>query len=349
MKIVPRPLQKAYVFSLAGFLAFMGHQLVADEDLEISLESAAIVEEASVEEIIVPELPIVEPAEKVIPRTGCEMVYDFSLESLIPTSVTQELIDQNPRWTEYGRFLRAFRWDQVFSCIEKQYGIEEGILPGLAMQESYGEPLQVREQDGGVGLFMFQPGTAQHYWLYTDGVSDATGQDSAHGERMEDVVEDYNRNYRSLSRVDERFDVRKSAQAAAMYLVELFNRYGNWDEALSAYNEGIPSRNPGESAHVQGVRAFQQTYLQNRRVFAGEAEQSEQLFSFVRVNEENDFVFTYNPDEKDTVETVASMFNQWNDDFGGYFMPARESDVVDSRRRLVGEMPDEVFILVGLP
>ncbi len=172
----------------------------------------------------------------------------------------------SPAVTMQGKFERTYRWDRILDEIEEKYGLPYGILKGLAMRESYGDPLRLNESnDGGAGLFMFQPRTAKHYGLKVYGNSDRSSADKDHGEDLRKLVEKYNYDYEKLAEIDERFDVRKSAEAAAKYLKEDFKRYGSWDKALSAYNQGKPAPNASETHHVKAVNAYTEYYNQRDR------------------------------------------------------------------------------------
>ena len=95
------------------------------------------------------------------------------------------------------------------------------------MRESYGDPLRLNEsRDGGAGLFMFQPRTAKHYGLKIHGTSERSSADRGHGEDLHKLVEENNYDYSKLAVIDERFDVKKSAEAAARYLKDDYKKYG---------------------------------------------------------------------------------------------------------------------------
>lgn len=96
-----------------------------------------------------------------------------------------------------------------FPLIERQ--LEEKELPlelrCLPILESALNPNAVSKSNA-VGLWQFMPGTAKDCGL------------------------------RMNSQVDERKDIHQSTHAALGYLRYLFNRFGNWELALAAYNSG---------------------------------------------------------------------------------------------------------------
>lgn len=167
----------------------------------------------------------------------------------------------HPYETTQGKFERTYRWDRTIDGIEEKYEIPSGKLKALIMRESGGDPLKLNDSnDGGVGLAMFQPGTARDMGLKVYGNSNTSGVDKKHGEEMRRLVKEYNHNYEELSQIDERFDVEKSAEAAAKYLKKNYLKYGSWDKALSAYNQGRPAPNASETKHVKAVNKYEKYY-----------------------------------------------------------------------------------------
>jgi hypothetical protein len=164
-------------------------------------------------------------------------------------------------WSDYGRFVRTYRWHKAIEKAENRYRIEKNLLAGLIMQESMGNPLELNSgDDGGAGLMMFQPGTAREYGLRTFGSSTATGRDNQHGKSLRRLVELKKYSYSDLSKIDERFSVEKSVNAGAKFLSVLYNRHQSWDKAISAYNRGKPAFFPSATKHVRLVRHFQGEY-----------------------------------------------------------------------------------------
>jgi hypothetical protein len=172
-----------------------------------------------------------------------------------------------PYWTEQGRFQRTYRWDETLDQVEKKYDIPKGLLKGLAMRESYGDPLKLNSgKDGGAGLYMFSPGTGYAYGLKVSGNPKNTGVDKKNGERLRKLIAINKNDYKKMGKIDERFDVRKSSEAAAQYLKHEYDKYHSWDKALSAYNQGKPAPNAKDTKHVKAVTEYQKYYNKHDKI-----------------------------------------------------------------------------------
>jgi len=202
------------------------------------------------------------PLTNVIQRTKWKRADNVDYSGLSFNAVDPEIIRSTSHSSDYGRFLRTYRWNQYIEKAEVGYNIPRGLLAGLIMQESYGNPLQLNSgNDGGAGLMMFQPGTARAYNLKVYGNSTKTGRDKVHGLAMRNLVKLNNYNYEKLAALDQRFHVARSIDAGARFLSDLYNKHRSWDDALSAYNRGTPAMLPQTTQHVRRVRYFQRQYL----------------------------------------------------------------------------------------
>lgn len=99
----------------------------------------------------------------------------------------------------YAR-VQEWRVKLNLDAVEDKYGLPRGILPALMAQESQGNP-NARSHAGASGLFQFMPGTAKHFKI-------------------------------------DPLNPEQSADAAAKYLSRLYKEFGDWGDALRAYNGG---------------------------------------------------------------------------------------------------------------
>ncbi|MDR3027253.1 MAG: tape measure protein [Acinetobacter sp.] len=118
-----------------------------------------------------------------------------------------------------------------FENIESKYGILPGLLSGIHMQESRGNANAVgpmTKYGTAKGGFQFLDDTAKRFKL--------TGSDV--------------------------FDLGKSAEAAAKYLQILYQKFGSWDKAISAYHAGEGNVEKGTKIgpvnrqYVQNVKGY---------------------------------------------------------------------------------------------
>ena len=189
-----------------------------------------------------------------IAGTGVYSVYSM-LQHPENSSVVVE--DCPERETLEGKFCRTYKYDDVISSAEKRYSIPNGLLAGIAMVESYGDPLQLNhEDDGSAGLFQLETDVAKEKGLvvYDEG-----------GVKLRMLVEKKGYNVAELKRYDDRFDVKKSTETAAHYLHDLHNDmakrqkhdrrlagHDTWDLAVAAYKVG-PDNVAGYFSNSQGV------------------------------------------------------------------------------------------------
>jgi hypothetical protein len=165
--------------------------------------------------------------------------------------------------TEDGRFLRTYKWDSVLDTLEQKYAIEPGTLKGIMMHESKGDTLALNDNDeGSGGAFMIMPGIAKKYGLKVFENSRTTRADYDYGKKLRNFINRNKRNPNKITEVDERFNFKKAADAAAHYLRDEYDIHGSWDDALSVFNKGRPAffYRSANTPYVKSVRNFQDEY-----------------------------------------------------------------------------------------
>lgn len=101
---------------------------------------------------------------------------------------------------------RASRWFPVIEPVLKQYNIPDDFKY-LAVVESNLE--NVVSSAGATGYWQFIKSAAKQYGLEVN------------------------------DEVDERYHIEKSTEAACKYLLDAFNKFGNWTMAAASYNAGV--------------------------------------------------------------------------------------------------------------
>ena len=139
-----------------------------------------------------------------------------------------------------GKYLKTLKYAADINSAEKEYGIPSGLLAGLVMHESGGNPRAVSRVGAG-GLTQLMPATAKELgakvWWY--GSEDKLPVKSvAYGDSLSALVKMYKKNSKELAKMDERFNPRKNIYEGAEYFRRLYNQLGDWDLALKAYNVG---------------------------------------------------------------------------------------------------------------
>lgn len=149
-------------------------------------------------------------------KIGIEMIKlaDISAKMKDDENAKAEAIkEQNKQLKEQGKALKVNAQVQAnaakynFTDIEKKYGLLNGMLSGIHMQESKGNGNAIGPMTKfgtAKGGFQFLDDTAKRFGLKGDDV----------------------------------FDIGKSADAAGQYLQYLYKKFGDWEKAISAYHAG---------------------------------------------------------------------------------------------------------------
>lgn len=134
--------------------------------------------------------------------------------------------------TNIGDVQRTYRWKPVIEAVERKYGIPRGVLGGLVMQESYGDPLQPNATgDGGIGLVHTQGTTAKILGLHIYGNS-YNDHDPKHGKQLDRMFDDCGYVIECVAENDDRAHPLKNLDAIARYMLQGYRAHGNWDAAI---------------------------------------------------------------------------------------------------------------------
>lgn len=160
---------------------------------------------------------------------------------------TKAIEEQNKQLKEQGKALQvnakvqanAVKYD--FAAIEKKYGLLNGLLSGIHMQESRG--------NGNAIGPMTKYGTAKGGFQFLDTTAKRFGL------KGNDV-----------------FDIGKSADAAGQYLQYLYKKFGDWERAISAYHAG-----EGNVERGKNIGPINRQYVKNIKGYIAGA--SGQAFS----------------------------------------------------------------------
>lgn len=190
------------------------------------------------------------------------------------------------KYTNQGRLYRTLRFQDIIDDVEheletrRDIKLPKGLLGGLIMHESFGNPAQINmgnkkcggkgNSDGGAGLMMMQPGVAKSYGLATYEDASHSGADCRHGKKLTRLVEKYNHDYAQLSKHDDRFNPEKAISAGASYLADKYEVIKKknpslpesrlWAMTLSAYNQGRPAPNAHRTHYVTSVLEMADMY-----------------------------------------------------------------------------------------
>jgi len=237
-----------------------------------------------------------------------------------------------------GQFYRTARWDEYITKAEKKYGTEEGLIAGLIMAESRGDPLALNgTRDGGAGLGMIMPGVALSYgFIVLDDCTSVTANFN-HGKKLSETLKEYNYDYEKLKIIDERFNIEKSVDLMGQILFKLNRKYGNSNDSLSAYNRGRPAKYPEQTNHVIRVRLSQIFYLEQKQKMGIEIDtehlnnlkqKAGHYFKIVDKNQQYS-TFEYCVNYGDNIGEIAESFNVWDMRNGNKYSNISEENIVD--------------------
>lgn len=211
---------------------------------------------AGIEGLLDPETDArVEPAEpkNVTPQNTKDLLASLGYTERVKVAFPDvKLADKD---SLNGRIQRTIRWKPFTDAVEKRYGIPEGVLLGLIMQESYGDPLQPNaSDDGGIGLVHTQGTTARKLGLKIYGTS-TSAADNNHGKSLAAMFQRCNYDFSCVSKSDDRAHPLKNLDAIARYVKEGYDfAKGKKVSDTKAWNAGLVwVRGPGFASAYLGL------------------------------------------------------------------------------------------------
>lgn len=125
-----------------------------------------------------------------------------------------------------GRIQRTLRWQPIYEAVEEAYGMPRGLLAGMIMEESYGNPVQPNSSgDGGLGLVHIQGVVAEENGLNIYG-SSGSSHDTRHGRQIIEMLRECGYDPACAQEHDDRGHLIKVLDAAARIVTRGKNRNG---------------------------------------------------------------------------------------------------------------------------
>jgi len=262
--------------------------------------------------------------------------------------------------TLQGRFLRAYRWINIFSQSEREHGLERGVLAGLSIQEGYANPYEVGPT-GDAGMFGFlrsaasvaneheQPLVMPDTYLYG-----LNGSLKAHSKELRTFLLDRDGDYGAIAvsgdPKEERFNILKSIDKTGGRLKGQKDGEFGIDGAIMFHHLGhYPSENPQYEDYVLEVRRWQLFFNRSRWLFekttGGKlnndtrqefADLNRNLFNYIGENNSGNDVFLYTVVNGDFPGTIEQRFNAWNRANGDCYKPFSWRSIKRNGRNIEG-------------
>lgn len=185
-----------------------------------------------------------------------------------------------PAYFDKGKFCRTYQWDAHISLAEKVNNIPKGLLAGIVMAESSGNPVILnKNDDGSAGFFQIPPSVMQGYGVPLYDKKHI--EEREYGKKLRKLAEMEGYEQGQLEQYDSRFGVGLSAFIVGKYLKEkhayieeqqknnpLFPGNDAWDLAIASYKK--PAHQIGNCAqrirYINKVKEYQRYYLRGKHV-----------------------------------------------------------------------------------
>lgn len=143
-----------------------------------------------------------------------------------------------------GKYMRALRFQNITEAVEKRYGIPDGILLAMMVQETHGVQLLPNgANDGGFGLIHMQPLLARKYNLKTYKNS-SKKIDHEQGRELRSRLVQNKFQLEKVYHLDERLDMLKNIDAAGRMIATYYfagtidsknRKFNRFDSAIWRY------------------------------------------------------------------------------------------------------------------
>ena len=198
----------------------------------------------------------------------------------------------------YGRLLRAWRLKNVTDEIEKRYGLPDGVLMAMVIQETGGViNLPNAQNDGGIGMSHMQGIVANDFGLRTVCHRSCGIRCLRHGRYLKQQINENHNNFKTLTKIDDRFNILLNLDAAARILAYYQkagknNKYKGIEKGILYY-----AGRTNFKKYWRNVKYYM-SKLNSKRTRRGVAK----LF-----NQKNSCI---------SFEAYLNRYHRWNDNFG---------------------------------
>ena len=177
---------------------------------------------------------------------------NFYYNNIVSVKISQVVLDDK-NLDGIGRIERTERWLPLIQKYEKEFDVPSFTLYGIVMEESYGDPLHINDDDGGAGLCHWQPASwKERKTVGPNNKKPKVFYDSKvlasqkYAKKLRNLIESANYNFKTLSQIDNRFDIKVNLYETAEMLRQNYDYFKSkgyndefaWGAAISSINTG---------------------------------------------------------------------------------------------------------------
>lgn len=198
----------------------------------------------------------------------------------------------------YGKLLRAWRLENVADEIEKRYGLPKNVLLAMVIQETGGViNLPNAQGDGGIGMSHMQGIVANDFGLRTVCNKSCGIRCLNHGRYLKRQIDENSNNFKTLTRLDDRFNIILNLDAAARILT-YYQKAGN-NKKYKGIEKGI--------LYYAGRTNFKK-YWKNVKYYRSKLNNKWTRRGVAKMFNQKDNCITF--------EGYIKRYHRWNDNFG---------------------------------